>query len=111
MVPLQAADFLAYETFRFFYDTQLLNRQERWQHIALRRIVWGAYLHDSNSLEAIVAGAERSLVEKGIVLSPQRVKQDISKAPYKPSFKNVIRRAVLGRYRRVRRWIMRLLTP
>lgn len=63
MVPLQVADLLAYESFRFFNDTQLGGRPERWQHVALRPRIGEAYYWGGEELEGFVSSAEKQVKE------------------------------------------------
>ena len=58
IVPLQAADLLAYETFRHHRDVTLGGGVERWQHKALATIARADEFHDAISLEGIVAHNE-----------------------------------------------------
>ncbi len=39
ILPLQAADFLAYETFKNLYDTKLKERPERWQFTEIKQLI------------------------------------------------------------------------
>lgn len=55
IVPLQIADFLAYETFRYHRDVTLGGKTERWQHEKLSAVIRKDEFHDAPRQEAILA--------------------------------------------------------
>lgn len=65
IVPLQVADLLAYETFRFESETHLEGRPERWQHEALRSIRRKSVFMDADYLERMVALMEAKIANGG----------------------------------------------
>lgn len=57
-VPLQAADLLAYETFRHFHEHVSLGRPERWQYTMLSSVVRVAAFPTAETLQEMIAKAE-----------------------------------------------------
>jgi hypothetical protein len=63
VVPLQVADLLAYETFRYEADTHLNGRPERWQHAALAARLRKSVFMDGAYLERMVDHMEEKVAQ------------------------------------------------
>jgi hypothetical protein len=64
IVPLQIADLLAYETFRFHRDVTLGGGTERWQHQKLSAAIQVEEFHDAAFQEEILALNEENLARQ-----------------------------------------------
>lgn len=105
MVPLQAADLFAYETFRYFNDTHLGGHPERWQHKEMRKVVQFAHYLDADALSKMLAQYEPVVIAnrqaRGRPVAPTVAKA--SKTPYTPTLLARVRRIAVRLLRRVRR--------
>jgi len=68
VAPLQVADFVAYETYRYESEVHLSGRPERWQNTLLRKRWRRSVFMDAAYLEQTV----RRIEEKAKALSPPR---------------------------------------
>jgi hypothetical protein len=64
ILPLQIADFLAYETFRYHRDVTLSGGPERWQHQELSRVVRIEEFQDAQFQEATVTLNEEKVARQ-----------------------------------------------
>lgn len=101
LVPLQAADLFAYETFRYRHDTGLDGRPERWQHRELRPMMAASFWVDQPGLEAIIGGAKRDF--DVAVPNPLPIQRREAKVPYKATLRSRIRGWLKRRARAVRK--------
>jgi hypothetical protein len=62
--PLQAADVLAYETYRYVQDTILEGKRQRWQYTELERMVSQGHYFDEKAIERLAQSMEQQAQTK-----------------------------------------------
>lgn len=87
VISLQAADLFAYESFRYWQDTGLDSKPERWQYTALRKLIRKDGWIPKEGLEQIVTGSKRdfdSAVSDPLPLHAPKLPNDHSRKRKRP---------------------------